>query len=217
MQWPGQKSDSIPAPPRLRSNLEEHRRNKIAIRGAKRRNNKGQVEPRVFPSSSRSSLYASFRGRRANFPSGARQVGKINGIPDGIQQGKVMLYSWGSLNALAHLRYVFITVTPLRYAVKSASVFRGSCGLIMAGWSVTTNRSFVVSQLGIYFKIRVLDREEEGWGWEKQREGKFPSANWKLNFVSSSTVPEITGSPPCLFQFIFSFGGVYTFLETLLI
>lgn len=60
MQWPGQKSDSIPAPPRLRSNLEEHRRNKIAIRGAKRRNNKGQVEPRVFPSSSRSSLYASF-------------------------------------------------------------------------------------------------------------------------------------------------------------
>lgn len=42
---------------------------------------------------------------------------------------------------------------------------------------VATNRSFVVSQLGIYFKIRVLDREEEGWEWEKQREGKLPGAN----------------------------------------
>lgn len=177
MQWPGQKSDSIPAPPRLRSNLEEHRRNKIAIRGAKRRNNKGQVEPRVFPSSSRSSLYASFLvdDERTFHPVRAKWE-KSTEFPTGSGKAK-LCFIHEDLNALAHLRYVFITVTPLRYAVKSAPVFRGSCGLIMAGWSVTTNRSFVVSQLGIYFKIRVLDREEEGWGWEKQREGKFPSAN----------------------------------------
>lgn len=45
------------------------------------------------------------------------------------------------------------------------------------GWLVGNDESEFRRQLGIYFKIRVLDREEEGWGWEKQREGKFPSAN----------------------------------------
>lgn len=73
---------------------------------------------------------------------------------------------------------IYYCYSPSIRAVKSAPVFRGSCGLIIGWlWSVTTNRSFVVSQLGIYFKIRVLDREEEGWEWEKQREGKLPGAN----------------------------------------
>lgn len=45
------------------------------------------------------------------------------------------------------------------------------------GWLVDEAPIRRSPNTGIYFKIRVLDREEEGRGWEKQREGKFPGAN----------------------------------------
>lgn len=156
-------------------------RNKTAIRGAKRRNNKGQVvrEPRVFPFSPRFSLYASSSWRTSELSIRCAPSGKNQRNPrrDPARQSYALFMRIAKCTRASQIR-IYYCYSPSIRAVKSAPVFRGSCRLIIGWlWSVTTNRSFVVSQLGIYFKIRVLDREEEGWEWEKQREGKLPGAN----------------------------------------
>lgn len=133
MERPEQKSDSLRVLPVL-ADATSSSKNKTAIRGAKRRNNKGQVvrEKVALPLSI---LYLSLfpllpRRKRAKLFIWYTRSGKNQRNSQRNPPSEVMLYSWGPLNALAHPRYVFITVTP-RY-VKSTSVFRESCWLIMA-------------------------------------------------------------------------------------
>lgn len=99
-------------------------RNKTAIRGAKRRNNKGQVvrEPRVFPSSPRFSLYASSSWRTSELSIRCAPSGKNQRNPrrDPARQSYALFMRIAKCTRASQIR-IYYCYSPSIRAVKSIS------------------------------------------------------------------------------------------------
>lgn len=195
MERPEQKSDSLRVLPVL-ADATSSSKNKTAIRGAKRRNNKGQlVREKValpaFCSLSFSISSPCSQRTSKTFHLVHAKWEKSTEFPaESAKRSYALFMRAAKCTRASQIRIYYCYSSIRKKHVGISRIVRTHNG---GGW---WQRNVFTSE---YFKIRVSYRNE-GAQWERHKgRTKFSAANWKLNFVSSPRFfnSEITDS--CLF------------------